>query len=91
MITEDVRKLVADNTNYFHRSTDSQEHSALVILDTHCTRDKFLMRLKATKFHLDRSGNQRQYTASKCQMPPSNFAMPRESDSIQNRKGANGI
>ena len=82
MITEDVRKLVAGNTNYFQRSTDSQEHSALLILDTHCTRDKFLLRLKATKFHLDRDGNLRQYFAAECQMPPTNFAMPRQSDSI---------
>ena len=82
MITDDVRALVADNTNFFHRSTDSSQQGGLLTLDTYCTRNKIYMRLKATQFYLDGYGNLRRYLASEYQMPPSNLAMPRQSDSI---------
>ena len=82
MVVGDVRELVADSTKYFQRSTSSSEEGGLFILDTHCTLNKLHLRLKATKFHLGMDANLRQYFAAKCQMPPSKFAMPRQSDSI---------
>ena len=90
MVASDITRLVSDGANYFDRATDWSWRGGHYILDTYCTRNQFYLRLKATKFHLQRDGSLRRNLAAKCQMPPSNFAMPRPSDSIANCKGASG-